>query len=99
MVGLHLSQNDEEKVTESFEESIAGISVALQARLEEALESGLTHLPRPRGKPPSARLQSPSVSGAQQPPQQVRHDEDIPSGSQAEQLQKLKDIGIVIREM
>ncbi len=82
-------------MTESFEESIAGISVALRVRLEEALASGLTHLPRPpRAKPPSARSQSPSVSGAHHPPQKVQHDEDIPSGSQAEQLQKLKDLRI-----
>ena len=82
-------------MTEAFEESIAGISVALRARLEEALDSGLTHLPRPpRPTPPAARLQSSGVSVAPQPPQKVQDDVDTPSGSQAEQLKRLKDVQI-----
>ena len=79
-------------MSESFDEAIAGISIALRERLADALDGGLTHLPRPpRGMPNQVSVRQPPVRVQVEPsPQTQSIVVDGPANGQAERLHQLK---------
>ena len=82
-------------MSESFDEAIAGISMVLREKLADALDGGLTHIPRPPRAAPASLSESqvsPTIEKASSRDETVQI--GTPASDQAGRLEQLKEVGL-----